>query len=65
MKFNYKKVLKGVMFLMKNKDSISMVIVFALGLKHYALDQTFFQNLIDAGLVLFYLALNIFYDMEE
>lgn len=65
MRFNYKKVLKAIIFLMKNKDSISMVIVFILGLKHFAFDQTFWQNLIDATLILFYLVLNVFYDVEE
>ncbi len=65
MRFNCKKALKVVMFLMKNKDSISMVIVFILGLKHFAFDQTFWQNLVDATLVLFYLVLNVFYEVEE
>lgn len=53
------------MFLMKNRENISMLIVFILGLKHFAFDHDFFQNLIDCLLIVVYFALNIFYHIEE
>lgn len=65
MKFQYKKILGAVMFLMKNRENISMLIVFILGLKHFAFDHDFFQNLIDCLLIVVYFALNIFYHIEE
>lgn len=65
MKLNYKKILRGVMFLMKNRESISFVIVFILGLKHFAFDHTFLSNLVDVVLVIMYFVLNIFYNIED
>lgn len=53
------------MFLMKNRESISFVIVFILGLKHFAFDHTFLSNLVDVILVIIYFALNIFCNIEE
>jgi len=53
------------MFLMKNRESISFVIVFILGLKHFAFDHTFVSNLIDVFLVIAYFVLNIFYNIED
>lgn len=65
MKVDYKKILRGVMFLMKNRESISFVIVFILGLKHFAFDHTFLSNLVDVILVIMYFVLNIFYNIED
>jgi hypothetical protein len=65
MKFNCKKALKGVIFLMKNRDNISLVIVFVLGLRRFVFDDNFVSNLIDVILVIMYFSLNIFYNIED
>lgn len=65
MKPSIKRLIRASLFLFNNKENVSMVIVFILGIKRFIYEDNFIQQLTDVFLVIFYFAVQIFFNIED